>query len=223
MGCPPCVPVPAELMCVCACVCVRHPDHDLHAVLKTPQMFVDEWHASVGLGSNILMGMTADRRGLLPANDVAKITRVGEYLRRCYAKPIAANTSSASGGGGGGGGAGALQLRGPGDFVELAVPKGKSFDRVWLREDITTGQRALGFRVLARRSRSGSGSSGSGLDLAGFEVLVQRNGTSVARKRIELLNATLSGVEALRFQVTEAVEWPVPMKEVAAFAPCGKV
>jgi hypothetical protein len=43
-------------------------------------MFVDEYHSSVGLGSNMLVGMTADRRGLVPSNDAAKVARVGRYI-----------------------------------------------------------------------------------------------------------------------------------------------
>ena len=58
--------------------------------------------------------------------------------------------------------------------------------------------------------------SGSGL----FVTVAE--GLSVARKRIVLLNSTMEGVTRLRFQVTAAAEWPVPMVEVAAFAPCGK-
>ena len=39
-------------------------------------------------------------------------------------------------------------LQGPDDFVHLSVPTtSEPFDRVWLREDITLGQRAQGFSL----------------------------------------------------------------------------
>ena len=102
-----------------------------------------------------------------------------------------------------------LQLSSAKDHIDLRVPPGQSIDRAWLREDISTGQRARGFRVLARTEGKEQ-----------FETVAQ--GTSVARKRIVLFNVTLHRVRQLRFRVTAAVEWPVPMMEVAAFAPCGK-
>ena len=151
----------------------------------------------------MLVGMTADRRGLVPSNDAAKVARVGQFIKRCYGAPVARLQSNAS--------SGAdvpLQLRSAGDHIDLGVPPGQSIDRAWLREDISTGQRAYGFRVLARRDGEED-----------FVTLAE--GMSVARKRIVLFNSTQS-VRQLRFQVTAAAEWPVPMMEVAAFAPCGK-
>jgi alpha-L-fucosidase len=175
-----------------------HPDHDAHAALKTVDMFVDEYHRSVGLGSNMLVGMTADRRGLVPSNDAAKVARVGRFIRRCYGAPIASSPATAR-----------LQLSRAEDHIDLQVPRGQTFDRVWLREDISTGQRARGFRVLVLEEGS-----------QGFVQVAE--GSSVARKRIVVFNTTMAGVRQLRFQVTAAAQWPVPMTEVAAFAPCGR-
>jgi alpha-L-fucosidase len=170
-----------------------HPDHDEHAALKTVDMFVDEYHKSVGRGSNMLVGLTADRQGAVPDVDAAKITALGDFVRRCYGSPAAVTAAGAS-------------LSKPGDFVELAVPEGRGIDRVWLREDITTGQRAQEFRVLA------SSDGGATFALVG-------NGTSVARKRIVLLGKELA-VDTLRFEVTKALEWPLRITEAAAFATC---
>ena len=158
-------------------------------------MFVDEYHNSVGLGSNMLVGFTADRRGLVPENDVAKVTRVGDFLRRCYGSPLARSAEPTA-------------LHAPADYIDLEMPSGASTDRVWLREDITTGQRAQAFKVFTLATRQA-------------EPQLVFTGSSVARKRIVLLNATMT-VQVVRFQVTEALEWPVPISEVAAFAPCGE-
>ena len=120
-------------------------------------------------------------------------------------------------------------MRSPQDYIDLEVPPGQSIDRVWLRVNISSGRRAHSFRVLVAHKQDTDASSvysgastiarshsGSGL----FVTVAE--GLSVARKRIVLLNSTMEVVTRLRFQVTAAAEWPVPMVEVAAFAPCGK-
>jgi hypothetical protein len=132
------------------------------------------------------------------------------YIRRCYRTPIARNASSSATPGPRRG----LQLRSAEDHIDLEVARGLTFDRVWLREDISTGQRARGFRVLARSWDDEDGKEGAFVPVA--------NGTSVARKRIVLLKANMTGVRQLRFQVTAATQWPVPMTEVAAFEFCGR-
>ena len=146
------------------------------------------------------VGLTADRSGAVPNNDVAKLTRFGDFVKECYGTPAAVVNSTAAGA--------ALSLSGPDDYVELAVPKGHGgkIDRVWLREDITTGQLAQQFQVLA------SFDGGQKFRLVG-------NGTSVARKRIVQL-PTHMAPDMLRFQVTRAAAWPVPIKEAAAFNVC---
>lgn len=155
-------------------------------------MFLEEYHASVGRGSNQLMGFTPDRRGLLPGNDVAKAVEVGHFVERCYGKALAKVSSQ--------------QLLGPEDFIDLTVEAGVLVDRVWLREDISSGQRAQAFQVLVRTTASGS-----------FTQVA--NGTSVARKRIAIFQEEIRPV-VIRFQVTASLEWPVPIQEVAVFASC---
>lgn len=172
-----------------------HPDHDEHAALKTVGMFVDEYHKSVGLGSNMLVGLTADRQGLVPDVDVAKISALGDFVRRCYRSPLAVTNGSHT-------------LRGPSDHIDLAVPQGAEgrihMDRVWLREDMRNyGQRAQEFQVFA------SGDGGATFSRIG-------NGTSIARKRIVLLDSPMA-IDILRFQVTKALEWPLVIQEAAAF------
>jgi alpha-L-fucosidase len=178
-----------------------HPDHDMHAALKPVGLFVDEYHRSVGLGSNQLMGFTADRRGYVPDNDVAKVTRVGNFISSCYGKPVAVAPESSGA---------ALVLKGPDDYIDLTVPAGQSIDRVWLRENIITGQRALEFRIFVQLLSSAGGDE---------PFVLVGAGTSVARKRILLLPSAMK-VTTVRFQVTKALEWPVPINQAAAFAVC---
>ena len=174
-----------------------HPDHDLHAAQKTVGMFWDEYHQSVGLGSNMLMGLTADRRGLVPENDVAKLTAFGRAVRECYGHPAANITASSLQ---------PITIQHPGGYVDLVVDPPITADRVWVREDISTGQRAQEFQVLVQTDRGGA-------------FVGVANGTSIARKRIVVFPESVS-VAVLRVVVSRSYEWPVPISEVALFAPC---
>merc|ERR1711879_200842 len=138
------------------------------------------------------MGFTPDRRGLLPSNDVEKAAEVGRFLNKCYGQALASMS--------------AQQLSNAEDFIDLRVDGGAAVDRIWLREDISSGQRAQEFTVLAQMSTGGQ-----------FSVVV--NGTSIARKRVVVLSNEIKPV-VLRFKVDASLEWPVPIHEVAAFASC---
>ena len=136
------------------------------------------------------MGINADRRGLVPDNDVAKFRAFGEAVKACYGKPVAATSE------------GKLLLH-AGDFIELKLGAGV-IDRVWIREDLTAGQQAQEFRVLAQTQ-------------SGWAEVA--NGTSVGRKRIAMF-ANQAGALGVRVAVAKAYSWPVAVQEVAAFAPC---
>jgi alpha-L-fucosidase len=181
-----------------------HPDHDRHAALKTASMFIDEYHNSVGLGSNLLVGLTPDRLGLVPTGDVAKLTAVGNFVKQCYGAPVATF--------------GAASLSGPDDYIDLALPSGAgAIDRLWLREDFAAhGQRVQEFLVSVSVTAPALPGGGGG---GGATFVAVSNGSSIARKRIVLLGSAVSA-SAVRVQVTEALAWPVHMQEVAVFAPC---
>ena len=78
-------------------------------------------------------------------------------------------------------------MRSPQDYIDLEVPPGQSIDRVWLRENISTGQRAHSFRVLVAHKQD------DGLWLGVASV----NGVEIARcpdmpGRIEAIKAAYS-------------------------------
>ena len=136
------------------------------------------------------MGINADRRGLVPENDVAKFKVFGDAVKACYGKPVATSEGKL--------------LRHAGDFIELKLSSDQLIDRVWIRENLAAGQKAQEFRVLAQ-TRSGWA-----------EVA---NGTSVGRKRIAVFANQVDAL-AVRVAVTQAYSWPVAVHELAAFAPC---
>ena len=138
----------------------------------------------------MLMGINADRRGLVPDNDVAKFKAFGDAVKACYGKPVAATSEG-------------KLLRHAGDYIEHKLGAGP-IDRVWIREDLTAGQKAQEFRVLAQTQ-------------SGWTEVA--NGTSVGRKRIAVFANQVDAL-AVRVAVTGAYSWPVAVHEVAAFAPC---
>jgi len=103
-----------------------HPDHDEHARRKPLSLFWKEYHQSVGLGSNYLIGFTPDRRGLIPDVDMAKFVAFGELVKSCYGSPVATSQST--------------KIKSASDSATLSL-HGQSIDRMWVREDITDGQR----------------------------------------------------------------------------------
>ena len=147
------------------------------------------------------MGLTADRRGLVPDNDVAKLTQFGNAVRACYGKAKAANTSGV--------GTGGFVVGEPGGYVELRMNESSSIDRVWIREVLTNGQHAQEFEVLVQTVHGGAFASVSD---------GRPSGTSIGRKRILLFNTT--SAVAVRLRITKAFAWPVAIHELAAFAPC---
>lgn len=69
------------------------------------------------------------------------------------------------------------------------------------------GQKAKKFQVMAR------GSEGGAFALLG-------NGSSIARKRIVVFQGGAVMTGTIRLRVTESYEWPVVIRQLAAFAPC---
>ena len=53
----------------------------------------------------------------------------------------------------------------------------------------------------------------------GSEFVPIANGTSIGRKRIVVLDNVIEPI-ALRLELDGALQWPVAIAELAAFAPC---
>ena len=113
-----------------------------------------------------------------------------------------------------------MLLHHPGDYVELVLDGGAAkggvgvvIDRVWIKEDITTGQRVQEFQVLTQT-------------VHGAEFTKLANGTSIGHKRIVVFEGEEEGKTgiirpvAVRVAVTKAYAWPVELHELAAFSPC---
>ena len=59
--------------------------------LKSLSKLLDIYHASVGRGAQLVLGLAPDDRGLIPDADVARLREFGEAIRRIYGHNLAVN------------------------------------------------------------------------------------------------------------------------------------
>ena len=143
--------------------------------VKSLDLLMETYRASVGRGGNFLLNIPPDDRGLITDTDVARLAALGEVLDatygRCALQALAADggvTARASNVRGGEARFGADHVLDPGRDTFWAVDDGHdvegparawaewdfaspvTFDEVWLGEPIQRGQRVERFRVLCR-------------------------------------------------------------------------
>lgn len=122
--------------------------------VKPLEKLLELYHASVGRGAQLMLGLAPDNRGLLPDSDVARLREFGEALRRLYGSNLApkANLPPAYR---------ALADNDPDTFwsaaadarsarVELTFEHPVSFDRAVLMEWLPAGQHVQKYDIRAR-------------------------------------------------------------------------
>ena len=98
---------------------------DRIALLNT---LMDCYYKSVGRNSNLLLGLTPDRDGLLPEPDSKRLAEFGSEVRRRFSKPLA-------------------QTKGEGEMVELTLKQPAKINHVIIMEDIAHGERVWEYVV----------------------------------------------------------------------------
>ncbi|POH61107.1 alpha-L-fucosidase [Arthrobacter glacialis] len=94
------------------------------------------YYRSIGLGANLLLNLPPDMRGLIPAQDVARLGEFSTEVRRRFQTPLPAALSAA------------------GDGTWLADFGAEiAFDHLRLSEDLVTGQRVAHHLVLTEDGR----------------------------------------------------------------------
>ena len=89
------------------------------------------YHGSVGRGATLILGLTPDPSGLLPAADCERLADFGRSIDSLYARPDATTA-----------GAGAVQV--------LKLDKSRPVDRCLISEDISRGERIRRYAIQAR-------------------------------------------------------------------------
>lgn len=83
---------------------------------------MDMYYKSVGRNSTLIMGLTPDPNGLMPAPDVQRLQAWGDEIRRVCSHPVAVT-------------------QGHGESLELRFDGDRAFDHVVIQEDIAQGER----------------------------------------------------------------------------------
>ncbi len=115
-------------------VSIRRPDwfwntHNERNVLSLDQL-LEIYYRSVGHGTQLLINIPADRRGLLPATDSERTREFGDEIRRRFGRSVA-------------------ETHGSGESLTLSFPSPTRIDHVILQEDCTAGQRVRAYRLEA--------------------------------------------------------------------------
>jgi len=158
------------------------------------EKLVAMYYGSVGRNSTLILGLTPDPNGLMPAPDVARLKELGDEIRRRFANPTAT---------GGGAGVGwalahagrdneALGPHGLKAILLLDLKKPKPINHAILMEDITRGERVRAY-VLEGLA------DGSWIKLA--------EGTCIGHKHIEQFEDVT--VTKVRLRITKAVAEPI--------------
>ena len=99
--------------------------------LMTLDQLLEIYYRSVGHGSQLLINIPADRRGLMPDADFARARQFGDEIRRRFGKSLA-------------------EASGSGNSMTLELPAPARIDHVILQEHCTGGQRIRAYKLDAR-------------------------------------------------------------------------
>ena len=99
--------------------------------LLSLDQLLEIYYRSVGHGTQLLINIPADRRGLLPDADSARAREFGDEIRRRFGRSVA-------------------ETHGPGESLTLSLPSPARIDHVILQEDCSAGQRVRAYRLEAR-------------------------------------------------------------------------
>lgn len=104
--------------------------------IQSLDALVRMYERSVGLNSNLILGLTPDRRGRLPDPDARRIAELGDVIRRRFTP-------------------GDLRTSGTGETVTLALPQPAAIGGAVLMEEIEHGQRVRRYVLEGREPGGG--------------------------------------------------------------------
>jgi alpha-L-fucosidase len=94
---------------------------------------IEIYYQSVGHGVNLLLNVTPDTHGEVPAAQMKRLQEFGDEIRARFATPLASTNAG-------------------GNTVSLDLAGGRTIDHLILREDIREGERVRKFTVEGRRA-----------------------------------------------------------------------
>lgn len=180
-----------------------HPAED--GRVKTVEKLVEIYEQSVGRGSNLLLNIPPDRRGLIPDVDAERLREFGRVIGDTYRRDLASSATARASNVRGNAAAFAASRVNDGNgstywatddavttaTVDLEWPAAITADRVVLQEAIALGQRVEGWTIHAQ------------IDGA-WKAVAQ--GTTVGRKRIARFEPVAT--QRIRVEITRARACP---------------
>ncbi len=100
--------------------------------LLTLDELIDIYYRSVGHGTNLLLNLAPDDRGLIPDADRKRLLEFSEEIQKRFSLPIS-------------------ECSGTGGEVRLKLPSGTTIDHVMLMEDISGGERVREYLLEAKQ------------------------------------------------------------------------
>ncbi len=91
---------------------------------------VEMYYNSVGHNSTLIMGLTPDPHGLLPAGDVTRLKELGDEIKRRFSNPLATTSGSST-------------------KIVLKFPEKQEVNHVIIQEDIRLGERVREYKIEA--------------------------------------------------------------------------
>jgi alpha-L-fucosidase len=99
-----------------------------HTRIMTLEQLMEIYYRSVGRGANLLLNVTPDRTGLVPAADVARLRGFGDEIRRRFGRALA-------------------EASGTGRVLEVKLKRPATIDHVILQEEIARGERVRAYTL----------------------------------------------------------------------------
>jgi alpha-L-fucosidase len=153
------------------------------AYIQPLENLMNMYYGSVGRNSTLILGLTPDPRGLLPAPDSIRLQSFGEEVRKRFSNPI--STTS-----------------GNGQMHQINLKKNTVIDHVMLMEDIAYGERVREFTVEGKTSEGWTTlCSGSSI---GHKFIAQFNATTVSALRLRITK-TLADPQIKAFSIFNAL------------------
>ncbi len=149
-------------------VSLRRPNWFWSTKNHTRIMSLDElmeiYYRSVGRGANLLLNLTPDTSGLIPAADVARAREFGDEVRKRFGTSVA-------------------ETHGTGKVVTLKLPRPMNVDHVIIQEDIGGGERVREYSLEGL-------SEGKWVPLGGGTAIGQMRIQPVGPSTVETLRLT---------------------------------
>lgn len=128
-------------------VCIRehnwfYSEYDTHTV-KSMAELLGIYYASVGNGSNLLINIGPDRRGLLPETDAARLVEFGDKIKALFSCDLGGRMQAVE----------APEKENHEGDVTLTLEKSQLVNHLILEEDLTMGEMVEAFHVYASASK----------------------------------------------------------------------